>query len=225
MNLSTQTVKTMSSREIAELLGKRHAHVMRDIRIMLEQLSDNPDSGYQQNQVLTDICPQTKRIACYHLPRRECEILVTGYDVVRRTKVIDRWLELEAKQVQALPQDYLSALKCLVEAEEVKEVQRIALAEAQPKVEYYDQLVDSEGLLTPTQIGSKYGISAQRLAKVLSCFDVYDGRSRKKRFVISFIQNGYGVMKTTGYGDQPYFTIKGESWVKDKLTALGYTPC
>ena len=32
---------TMTSREIAELTGKNHAHVMRDIRTMMDELSTN----------------------------------------------------------------------------------------------------------------------------------------------------------------------------------------
>ncbi|WP_412496991.1 Rha family transcriptional regulator [Shewanella algae] len=90
----------MSSREIAKLTGKRHDNVCRDIRNMLEQLELNSKLSYQQNQVVTEVCPQAKRISVYHLPRRECEILVCGYDVVRRAAVIDRWLELETKQRQ-----------------------------------------------------------------------------------------------------------------------------
>ncbi|BCV45602.1 Rha family transcriptional regulator [Shewanella algae] len=85
----------MSSREIAELTGKKHAHICRDIRSMLEQLGTAESkfgSGYfdANNQQRTE----------YLLPRRECEILVCGYDVVRRAAVIDRWLELETKQRQ-----------------------------------------------------------------------------------------------------------------------------
>ncbi|WP_219017591.1 Rha family transcriptional regulator [Shewanella algae] len=85
----------MSSREIAELTGKRHDHVCRDIRNMLSQLGlaeTSFRSGYfdANNQQRTE----------YRLPRRECEILVCGYDVVRRAAVIDRWLELETKQRQ-----------------------------------------------------------------------------------------------------------------------------
>lgn len=85
----------MSSREIAELTGKRHADVLRDVRNMLNQLGlaeRSFASGYldANNQQRTE----------YLLPRRECEILVTGYDVVRRAAVIDRWLELETKQRQ-----------------------------------------------------------------------------------------------------------------------------
>ncbi len=34
---------TMSSREIAELTGKQHAHVMRDIRALVDEISQNPN--------------------------------------------------------------------------------------------------------------------------------------------------------------------------------------
>ncbi|TVL07985.1 hypothetical protein AYI82_12870 [Shewanella algae] len=86
----------MSSREIAELTGKSHTHVCRDIRNMLEQLNveQKPFLDFDNSGA------NGRTVAFFRLPRRECEILVTGYDVVRRAAVIDRWLELETKQRQ-----------------------------------------------------------------------------------------------------------------------------
>ncbi|WP_345845746.1 Rha family transcriptional regulator [Shewanella algae] len=88
----------MSSREIAELTGKQHKDVMRDIRVMLDQL--NMGANLRPSMEGTYLDAYGREKPCYNLPRRECEILVCGYDVVRRAAVIDRWLELETKQRQ-----------------------------------------------------------------------------------------------------------------------------
>ncbi|MDO8256442.1 Rha family transcriptional regulator [Shewanella algae] len=85
----------MSSREIAELTGKTHFNVCADIRNMLKQLNLE-ELKFQSVYLSANNQQRTE----YLLPRRECEILVTGYDVVRRAAVIDRWLELETKQRQ-----------------------------------------------------------------------------------------------------------------------------
>jgi len=83
---------TMSSREIAELTGKRHDHVMRDARKMLIDLhgeEDLPKFGGVYDGGNGEARP------CLHLPKRECLILVSGYSVELRARIIDRWMELE----------------------------------------------------------------------------------------------------------------------------------
>ena len=86
-------VLTMTSREIAELAGKRHDHVMRDIRVMLVELHGEggvPSFGGTHND------PQNGQpYPIFKLPKRETLILVSGYSVAMRAKIIDRWQELE----------------------------------------------------------------------------------------------------------------------------------
>jgi len=88
---------TMSSLEIAELTGKRHDHVMRDIRVILVELyveGGVPKFGD------THINPQNgQAYPIFRLPKRETLILVSGYNVQMRAKIIDRWQELEAKEL------------------------------------------------------------------------------------------------------------------------------
>jgi hypothetical protein len=96
MNLTTLP-KTMSSREIAELTGKRHDHVLRDIETMLSELGDTSPQIWGD---LPDSYGRPQRVA--HLLKRECLILVSGYSVVIRAKIIDRWQGLETK-AEALP--------------------------------------------------------------------------------------------------------------------------
>jgi hypothetical protein len=82
---------TMSTLEIAGLTGKRHDHVLRDADKMLGELKINaPKFG----AVYLDAKGEERR--CLNLPKRECLILVSGYSVELRARIIDRWMQLEA---------------------------------------------------------------------------------------------------------------------------------
>lgn len=83
----------MSSREIAELTGKDHKNVLADMRKMLQDLGIQPaefSAGYK------DAKGEVR--AEYQFPKRETLILVSGYNVQMRAKIIDRWQELEAQK-------------------------------------------------------------------------------------------------------------------------------
>lgn len=86
---------TMSSREIAELTGKRHDHVMRDIRNMLSELQiADPKFGG------TYLDGSGRSMPCFHLDRELTETLVTGYSIPLRHRVIRRLHELEDTQAK-----------------------------------------------------------------------------------------------------------------------------
>ena len=78
----------MLSTEIAALTGKRHDHVMRDIRVIIEQLEDYPDlgSGFKSSTYLSGNGKQEK---CYELDYEATMIVMTGYDVVARELYLD----------------------------------------------------------------------------------------------------------------------------------------
>lgn len=111
---------TMDSREIAELTGKQHRNVMRDIRNMLDQLNLG-ELTFEHSY----LSPQNKQLPCYKLDRIHVECLLTGYSVPLRMKVLKRLAELEQKDktnVPALPQTYVEALEALLASEKEKEL-------------------------------------------------------------------------------------------------------
>ena len=106
------TTATMTSLEISELTGKRHDNVMADIRKMLAEL--HGDGGVLIFQDTHTNTQNGQSYSIFKLPKRESLILVSGYSVTMRAKIIDRWDELEtgrAIPAMAQPQQTIEADK------------------------------------------------------------------------------------------------------------------
>lgn len=124
----------MGSLEIAELTGKRHDAILRDIRNLLKQgvsAHNFVETSYKQPQPRGGY----KELPCFELTKKGCLILASGYDAILREKIIDRWesLEMEKRKPQT-PQTYIEALEALVASEKEKERLRIESEQQQATI-------------------------------------------------------------------------------------------
>ena len=169
----------MSSLEIAELTGKQHAHVMRDIRSLLEQGVAQSNFGLGS---YSDANGQNR--PCYNLTKKGCLILASGYNAKLREKIIDRWEELETEKRNGgyqVPSSFREALLLAAQQQEQIEQQqkqiehKQATIEAQttelkkqaPKVAYVDNVLQSVNTYNTNLIAKELGMSAETLNKKL----------------------------------------------------------
>ncbi len=158
---------TMSSVEIAELTGKRHDNVMRDTRAMLEQMGEGGLLKFED----THVNPQNgQRYPIFRLPKRECLILVSGYDVGLRARIIDRWMELEAAARPA-PLDYSDPkvlLGVLDHLQTKVREQDVVIAEQGEKVKLLDRIEESVGSMAITDAAKTLKVGRDYLIRFMS---------------------------------------------------------
>lgn len=115
-------VNTMTSKEVAELTGKNHADVMRDIRDEITKLENGGEITQSKFALSSYINSQNKEQPMYQLSIEGVLQLGARYDAITRSKLITMALQPKQEEPQLkLPQNYKEALKALIEAEEVKE--------------------------------------------------------------------------------------------------------
>lgn len=90
----------MTSLEIAEIVGKKHFHVMRDIRKEIDALGDEVGASIFGLTTYTD--KSNRETHCYQFGKDGAMQLALKYDAKTRHKVIKRIEELES-QPQQLP--------------------------------------------------------------------------------------------------------------------------
>lgn len=150
--------ETMTSLEIAEVTGKQHQHVMRDIRAILSQGVDASNFG------LTSYTDKSNRQSpCYRLTKKGCLILASGYDALLREKIINRWEELETKERTggfAVPQTFGEALMLAAK-------QQVALEEKEKKIAALNE--EQERLLIEnTKQGETINEQGEQIIKLTS---------------------------------------------------------
>lgn len=148
----------MTSLEIAEVTGKQHAHVLRDIKAIIEQGVSASNFGLAEYKD-----QQGKMRPMYSLTKKGCLLLASGYDALLREKIINRWEELETAFRKATMPSYQIAdpiARAERWIEEQKEKQALAFENKQmkPKAEYFDELVERKMLSNFRDTAKELGI-------------------------------------------------------------------
>jgi len=192
MNLVQSNIKTMTSRQISEVTGKNHPDVVRDIILTLKH-AEIDVSKFAGIYLDTMNRKQTE----YILPRRECDLVISGYSVKYRLAIIDRWQELEADQ--DTPE--MQMAKGLIAAQSLIEQQTKQIQELKPKADFYDDVT-----------GSSDTISIGDVSKVLNI----KGLGRNKLFELlrdkSILQLNNSPYQN--YVDRGYFRLVESKYTK-----------
>ena len=219
MDLITKgaSVATMTSREIAELTGKEHRHVLRDVDVMLDELGVDK-GGYAQ----TWTHPQNgQTYPEYALDRELTETLLTGYSAVLRRKVIARWHELEADQAIKLPKTMAQALRLAAEQAEQIEAQQLQLEAQQPAVEFVDRFVEAKSAKGFREVAKILGIKEREFIASLAD-DKIIFKQGSNWLPFADYQPRYFTVKTgeaNGHAFiQTRFTPEGIAWVAKRFS-------
>lgn len=210
--------RTMSSREIAELTGKRHPDVKRDIQSMAKDLKEDVSSFAR---IYLDA--MNRQQTEYLLDREHTDCLLTGYSAAMRMAVIKRWRELEEGEdrvIATLPDfsNPAAAARAWAEQYEQRQVAQQALEIAAPKVEFVDKYVESTGLKGFRQTAKLLRANEARFREFLIDKKIMYRMGGEWQAYQQHIDAGRFDVKTgttdSGHAfNQTKFTPKGVTWV------------
>ena len=201
LQVNNQEVNFIDSLEVANMTGKRHDHLLRDIDNYMDIFLTNPNLGaldYFRKATYLDLKGEPRRK--YLLTRKGCELVankMTGEKGILFTVAyIDKFHEMEkAIQQPALPTTYKEALLQLVEQVEATEKLQAQLEEQAPAIEYHDKVLNIEGYMTIDETAKELGLrSAQQLNQMLKGKKVIKRSSRGSwlhRAGYEYLKDGY----------------------------------
>lgn len=243
--------KTISSVEVAEMVGKEHSKLLRDIRNYIEQLAEAKigSGDFFTESKYKDANNQER--PCYLVTKKGCEFIAHKMTGVRGTeftaKYIDRFHEMEDSIKAHIPTGQELIALAVVEAqrmlaqkeEEVKQLQTTVqqmdavITDMTPKVDYVDKILSSNDCMKVTQIAQDYGMSAARFNSVLRTAGIQRKVGDQWILYADFQGKGYVRTKTNDYvkhdgstGTKPLtvWTQKGRMFLYNKLKEIGIEP-
>ncbi|MDY7224675.1 Rha family transcriptional regulator [Halalkalibacterium halodurans] len=244
LKILTQDGKLLvDSRGVAQMTGKRHADLIRDIDGYKEILDQNENLRSDSFFVESSYKSGTgKSYRCYLLTRKGCDMVankMTGEKGVLFTAAyVTQFEEMEQqlKQSYRLPTTYKEALQQLlatVEHNEKLQTENLVLVqqnkELKPKASYYDMVLQNKSLLSVSKIAKDYGMSAIALNKKLRELGVQYKQGDIWLLYAKYQDKGY-TQTTTHVIDadkskvSTKWTQKGRLFIYDLLKKEGILP-
>jgi Rha family phage regulatory protein len=221
-NLLT-TVNKMTSMEIAEITGKRHADIMRDIRDEIEKLEAGGIFGERKFALSSYTTDQNKIMPCYQLSQEGVLQLAARYDAVVRAKLIEKVTR------QDMPMNpHLLIATAVIEAQKLIEAKDEQILLMKPKAESFDTFMNAVGNLTIEETAKTLnipGVGRNKLFDILTFRNILFKSSNSYRAYQEYVNSGYFVHKQVPVkkGDlieqrtQVFLTPKGLDWLSKKL--------
>ena len=249
--METLEQKFIDSREVAEMVGKQHNELLKDIRRYAEQLGEGkiPQSYFFTES--TYVNSQNKKMPCYQVTKKGCEFIAHKLTGVKGTeftaKYINRFHEMEDAIKAHIPTGNELIALAVVEAqkllaqkeEEIKQledsVQQMdkVITELTPKADYADRILSSNNCMTVTQIAQDYGLSAVSFNRILSRAGIQ--RKVGEQWILYAEYQGKGYVQnktydyeksngTTGTKLSTVWTQKGRLFLYNRLKDIGVVP-
>ncbi len=223
LSISTQTEMTMSSREIAELLGKQHGH----IKVSAERLASRGTIALRESNFNHNGNVYTE----YHLNKRDSLVLVAQNSPEFTAALVDRWQELELKQQASVPTTFAEALQLAANQAKELEEKSHALAIAAPKAEFADAIAGAGKGVKLGQFAKTMGLGPVTIFRVLRELKIFMSRGDSYNLPYQeYVERGYFTVKQGTYetnsqtriSHTALITGKGEIWLRKKLLETGH---
>ena len=188
----TNNNKTMSSREIATVTGKRHSDVLRDTRKMLKELDIN-----ERNFASVYLAANNEEKPQFDLNQDLSITLVAGYSVKMRFAIVERWNELEQKVIET-PEQLMA--RALISAQTVIQAKDELLEQAKPAIELHESIVNDEGTLSMRDAGKQLQVKPNKFVEWLRESKYLNSSNHAYQ---SKIDAGYMRLSTTEHNGKP----------------------
>lgn len=225
-----------SSRQIAENFEKRHDHVMRDINAIKKDVPNFGEMFYETTA--PDSYGREQR--AYLMNRDGFTLLAMGFTgkaaLEWKLKYIAAFNEMEKKldEQPRLTRSQLLATALIAAHEELEEKDK-RIAELTPDAEFARAVCIADNCRTATSIAKDYGLTAEKLNKLLYSqrvqykdsdgqwvlYKPYQGKGYTKNRKGKAIQRSNG---RTYIPNTTVWTVEGEKLIHEQLKKLGITP-
>jgi Rha family phage regulatory protein len=231
----------VDSREVAEMIGKRHGDLLRSIDGYVEILTNAKirSLDFFIKHSYKDSKGETR--PCYLLTRKGCDMVankLTGEKGVLFTAAyVTKFEEMEKKLQFNIPKTLPEALRLAADLAEKNEQLKLQNAqkdqmikEMQPKATYYDLILQNKSLISISKIAKDYGMSARKMNQLLHQLSIQYKQGDCWLLYSKYQDKGYTQSKTHTIDSETskmhtYWTQKGRLFIYETLkNKLGILP-